>query len=397
MKKNLSLIVLFALIVSVFGGFTAVAAQEEITLKVWESVGGPDEWIMQAGEKFTELHPNIKVEFVNVELTDTTPQIALDGPSGLGPDLFAAPHDSLGELITGGHILPTVNVAENEAKILESTKLALTYDGVMYGYPTSAETYALYYNKALIDTVPTTFEELKTWVAEFNEANPDKYGFVMDVSNAYYTILFMSANGNRLFGPTGADTSSSYLATEDAIAGMTVFQGLREVVPFAAADLTTATADGAFSAGTAAMHISGPWNVAPFTEAGIDFGVAPLPALDESGPAASFSGTRGMFVSAYSEHPQEAAMFAEFLITEEMQALRYEITGALPAIPMEVESEISNGFIEQLDYAFPMPSVPQMAAFWESAGAASANIWDGADVTEELTLLDTAIVQFTAE
>ena len=104
-----------------------------------------------------------------------------------------------------------------------------------------------------------------------------------------------------------------------------------------------------------------------------------------------------MFVSAYSDHPEEAAEFALFLISEEMQALRYEIVGALPSIPMQVESEISNGFIEQLKYAFPMPSVPAMTAFWDSAGAASANIWDGADVETELKTLDTVIVNSTAQ
>ncbi|HCF51357.1 MAG TPA: maltose ABC transporter substrate-binding protein, partial [Syntrophomonas sp.] len=168
-----------------------------------------------------------------------------------------------------------------------------------------------------------SWDDLKTWAAEFNAANEGKYGFIMDVGNMYYTILFTTMNGNRLFGESGTDVSSSYLATEDAIAGMTVFQGLREILPLAAADATTATADGAFAAGTAAMHISGPWNVAGFKDAGIDFGVTVLPSLDGISPASSFSGTRGMFVSAYSDYPEEAAKFAEFLITPEMQQLRY--------------------------------------------------------------------------
>ena len=44
--------------------------------------------------------------------------------------------------------------------VLASTSQALTYDGVMYGYPVSAETYALYYNKDLIpaEEIPTTWK-----------------------------------------------------------------------------------------------------------------------------------------------------------------------------------------------------------------------------------------------
>jgi len=399
MKKGLSIVLSFIMIVSLFIVSVPVSAQDAVKLVVWESTGGPDEWIKAAGEAFTKLNPNITVEFVNVELGDTSGQIALDGPAGVGPDLFAAPHDKLGELVIGGHILPTVNPDAVKEAVLASTSQALTYDGVMYGYPVSAETYALYYNKDLIpaEEVPTTWEDLKTWTAAFNAKNPDKYGFLMDVGNIYYTILFTTMNGNRLFGPDGTDTSSSYLATEDAIAGMKIFQGLHEVVPLAAADANTATADGAFAAGNAAMHISGPWNVANFTKAGINFGVAPLPSLDGTTPAASFSGTRGIFVSAYSEHPEEAAKFAEFLISPEMQQQRYDITGALPSIPLEVESEAAKGFIAQLEYAFPMPSVPQMGAFWESGNAAYANIWDGTDVETELKALDKAIVSFVAQ
>lgn len=316
------------------GDAGASSSGEEVTLKVWESVDGPDKWIQQAGEKFTEQNPNIKIEFVNVELGDSASAIALDGPAGTGPDLFAAPHDKLGELVVGGHILPTVDADKVTGEVLGSCSQALTYEGTMYGYPTSAETYALFYNRALIsdDEVPKNWDDLYTWGQSFRDANPDKYPIVMDVTSMYYTILFTSGDGNRLFGESGADTSSSYLNTDAAVNGMNIFLKLHEIVPVASADLGTDTADGAFKAGTAAMHITGPWNVAPFTEAGIDFGVTTLPSLTNGGdPAASFSGTRGMFVSAYSDHPEEAAKFAEFLITDEMQQLRYEITGALPS------------------------------------------------------------------
>lgn len=385
------------------GGTTTEAAAsgglttDNITLKVWESVGGPDDWINQAGAKFTEQYPNITIEFVNVEVGDATGQIALDGPAGVGPDLFAAPHDKLGELVSGGHVLATANAAAVKAAVLGACSQALTYDGTMYGYPTTAETYALYYNKALISEseLPKTWDELKAWCATFNEANPSQYGFVMDVANIYYSILFTTMNGNRLFGVEGTDTTSSHLATADSAAGMKIFQSLREVIPVASADMITSTADGAFAAGTAAMHISGPWNIKGFKDAGVDFGVAALPSLDGGDPAASFSGTRGLFVSAYSDYPAEAAAFAEFLITEEMQQLRYQITGALPSIDTPLTGEYADysaGFVAQLDYAFPMPSSPGMSAFWDAGNSASANIWDGADVETELAALDAALV-----
>lgn len=373
----------------------AAKAEETITLTVWESLNGPDEFIKQAGDAYTKTHPNVKIEFVNVELGDASGQIALDGPAGVGPDIFAAPHDKLGELVSGGHVAPTENAAQVKSEVLGACSQAVTYNGTMYGYPISAETYALFYNRALIkdSEVPTTWEDLATWAKAFNAANPGKYGFMMDVGNGYYTITFTTENGNRLFGPSGTDTSTSYLNNADAVNGMKFFQNLRSVLNVPSADLSTATCDAAFQAGTAAMHITGLWNVKPFEEAGVDFGVAPLPALPgDSKPSASFSGTRCMFVSAYSKHQAEAADFAQFLITPAMQQLRFNITGAMPSISTEVSSKYIAGFLKQLDYAFPMPSIPQMGAFWDAMANASKNIWDGAAVQGELDSANTVII-----
>ncbi|MFB5067828.1 MAG: maltose ABC transporter substrate-binding protein [Candidatus Wallacebacter cryptica] len=375
---------------------SAVGFANEVTLTVWESTGGPDEFIKQAGEAFTKLYPHIKINYVNVELGDSTGQIAWDGPAGVGPDLFAAPHDKLGELVVGGHVMPTADPDEVGAQVLESCRTALTYDGVMYGYPVSAETYALFYNKALIseDEVPKTWEELKEFSRKFNEANPGKYGFIMDVGNGYYTIIFTTSQGNRLFGPDGTDTENTNINSPASVEGMKFFQSLREILDVPAADLTTSIGDSVFASGGAAMYITGLWNVANFEKAGLEFGVAPLPALPgEDTPPASFSGTRAMFVSAYSYNIEEAELFARFLISEEMQRLRFDITGTVPAIPLEVESPYIEGFLTQLEYAFPMPSIPQMNAYWDAMNAASANIWDGADVQAELDAANMAILQ----
>ncbi|MGB4141765.1 MAG: maltose ABC transporter substrate-binding protein, partial [Limnochordia bacterium] len=41
----------------------------------------------------------------------------------------------------------------------------------------------------------------------------------------------------------------------------------------------------------------------------------------------------------------------------------------------------------------PMPSIPQMGAYWDAMNAASANIWDGADIQAELDAANVAILQ----
>jgi arabinogalactan oligomer/maltooligosaccharide transport system substrate-binding protein len=397
-----SLLLILGLVVLIFAGCkknegaaggAARSAEAKVELTIWESTNGPDEFIRQAGEAYTKLHPNVTIKFVNVELGDSVNQIALDGPAGVGPDLFAAPHDRLGELVANGHVLPTANPDSIKGQLLGACLTATTYNGVEYGYPVSAETYALFYNKALIkeNEVPKTWEDMVAYMKNFKVSG--KFPFVMDVGNAYYTILFTTKGGNRLFGSSGTDTQNTNLNSPAAVGGMQFFQSLSGILNVPAADINTSVADGAFQAGNAAMHISGPWNVMNFVNAGLDIGIAPLPSLPgESSPAASFSGTRVMFVSAYSDHPDEANDFGAFLITPEMQQLRANITNTLPAVDTPTNNPYAGGFVEQLNYAFPMPSIPPMARFWDAMNAASANIWNGADVKKELDSCNAVIL-----
>lgn len=365
---------------------------EEITLKVWESSGETEEFIKQAGEAFTKLHPNITIEYENVEIGDANTQIALDGPGGVGADVFGTPSNTIGGLVAGGHILPLDNEDDVRGKVAASCESAVTYDGKIYGYPVSDETYALFYNKDLVKEIPKTWEEMEQFCKEFNSKG--KYGVIWNVADAYYSPIFTGKNGNKLFGPEGTDAGNTYMATEDAITGMEYFQSFRNYLDVPVADLSdNVVCLAAFTEGNAAMYITGPWNVASCEAAGMNFGVTTLPSLPgDDTPAASFSGARTMQISAYTEHPAEAQAFAKFLISDEMQQLRFKLTGAIPSVDIDVDSEYIKGFQEQLQYAYPTPSIKEVDNFWDPMKSACSNIWDGADVTTEMKNCDQAIL-----
>ena len=372
----------------------AVSNNDKIHIRVWETKNGVDSFIKQAGKIYSEKNPNVVIDYIHVGLNDMIPILEKDGPAGIGADIIASSHDNLGKLVSKNLVMPTENPREITKQVLGACSKALTYNGKMYGYPACAETYALFYNKKLISEseVPKTWEDLITWVQRFNRTHKNQLGFVMDVSNGYYSILFTTAEGNRLYGESGTEASNPCMNTPSAVRGLKLFQSLRSKMNLEGIELGTAACDGMFSSGNAAMHITGLWNVSTFENAGIDFGVAPLPSLPgESKPASSFSGTRGMFVTTYSRHPKEAADFAAFLLTPEMQQLRFECTGVLPATNINVESRYMSGFLQQLDVAFPMPSIPAMSKFWGEIGGTLWRIWNGADVNTELDALNVKI------
>lgn len=389
--KRKSTAFLLLVLGSLFLNGCGAKEEGQVTIKVWESLEVKD-YIEAAGEAYHKEHPEVTVVFENVELDDTVPELILDGPAKAGADLFAAPCDKVGELVTGGYIMPAKDAEFVKQTALPSCIKAATYEDVIYGYPVSDETYALYYNKELIseEEVPSGWEEMISYAKE--HTGDGKYGFIMDPTTGYYTIIFATAGGNRLFGEDGTDASNTYLNTKEAVEGLSLLGELSDALGISSSDLSTQISDDLFATGKAAMAISGPWNASVFAEAGIDYGVTTLPSLPgESTPAVSFSGARLMCVSAYSEHQDEAADFAAFLMTEEMQKLRYEYLKCIPSVEIDLEDEVVEGFMQQLEYAVPMPSIPEMTSFWDCMSSASKNIWDGADVQSTMDNCDKAI------
>lgn len=394
MRKLGKMFLLGVLMTTLLSGCGSDDAKDgQVTIKVWESLEVKD-YIEAAGAAYHELHPEVNIVYENVELNSAVPRLILDGPAGAGADLFAAPCDKLGEAVEGGYVLPVTNQDAVSGRVMESCLKAATYKDLIYGYPVSDETYALYYNKDEIDItqVPTTWDAMLAY--EQYNSHDGHYGFVMDPTTGYYTIIFTTAGGNRLFGEDGTDNTKTYLNTSEAVSGLSFLGDLSKALGISSSDISTQIADDLFMSGKADMTISGPWNTSVFEEAGINFGVTTLPRLPgEATPAASFSGARLMMVSSYSEHQKEAADFAEFLLTDEMQQLRYEYLKCIPSVAVDVEDEAIEGFMSQLQYATPMPSIPSMTAFWDAMSSASKNIWDGADVQKTMDNCDLVILK----
>ena len=88
--------------------FGASNAGKAANILVWESNGPEKEFIQWAIKEFRAMPENkkIKITYQPVESTDSRSKIELDGPAGVGADIFVAPHDHIGALVTGGHVLP---------------------------------------------------------------------------------------------------------------------------------------------------------------------------------------------------------------------------------------------------------------------------------------------------
>ena len=85
------------------------AFAQRVELKVWESSGPEKEYVMWAARNYRKVNKNVRIVYEPVEATDARAKIELDGPAGVGADIFVTPHDHIGALVAGGHVLPVSN------------------------------------------------------------------------------------------------------------------------------------------------------------------------------------------------------------------------------------------------------------------------------------------------
>ena len=300
-------------------------------------------------------------------------------------------------MVTGGHVLPVDDAAAYMADFIPMATSGASYNGMVYGYPLGAETYALFYNKALIKSAPKTWDDVIAFAKGFNSKAENKYALVWPVTDGYYGYMFMESFGAPLFGPNHDDRKQHNLNSANAIKGLTYFQGLRkQILDIPAADASGDFCNAEFTEGKAAMIITGPWKTNDFKAAGIDIGISPIPAFPGTGKGAanSFSGVRLAFVSSYSEFPDQAKAFAKFMTSKEMLQKRYEMTDQIPPRKdITTNDSLSNGVKEQLKYAVAMPTIPQLGTYWSAMGSAYSGIWDGDPVK---TTLDAAAAAMEA-
>ncbi|WP_105616003.1 sugar ABC transporter substrate-binding protein [Vallitalea okinawensis] len=356
-------------------------------LLVWESEGPEGDFMERAIEEFNKIYPDVTINYEPVGHTDAKGKLALDGPAGVGADVFAAPHDHLGELVESGLIIPNTEFNANYAEtFVPAAVTAVTYKGETYGYPVSIETYALFYNKDIVDEPVKTWDELKEFAKEYNNPSENKFALMFEAANAYYDYMFLGGYGSKLFGESGEDREQLGFDNENGVEAMKFLHSIRtDIMDIAAADISYDVMMQGFNSGQFPYMINGPWAIQDCKDAGTNFGIVELPVLPNGEHPESFSGVRGLYVSSYTEYPNAAMLFANFCADLEMTKERFEITHQIPVrTDYQVEDEFIAGVMAQAKYAKPMPAIPEMGSYWTVMGSVYTNIWEGAEPEAEL-------------
>ncbi|SES84001.1 extracellular solute-binding protein [Anaerobranca gottschalkii] len=347
------------------GGETVIPDKPE-KLVIWES----DEWVKNVekiAKKFTEKY-GIEVEVVGVSELEQRDTLKLDGPAGLGADVVTWPHDQIGEAVMAGIIIPIDEWIEEGTleQFYEGAIMAMHYDGYLYGLPKTIETTALIYNKDIISNPPQTWEELWSVVKEHTNKNDNRFGFLFDFKNFYFVHGFFAGMGGYVFGFEDGvyDIDDIGLNNQGAVAALEL---IKEFTDGGYLPLSTDydVMQDQFNLGRTPMIINGPWSIQGFKDAGINVGVAPLPTLPNGNNPMPFSGYKGWYLSAFSEHPYWATKLIEFLSNKESSELRFTDTNQIPPRhDITFNDEIAAAFLAQGEFAIPMPNIPEMRVVW---------------------------------
>ncbi|TSB46059.1 maltose ABC transporter substrate-binding protein [Alkalicoccobacillus porphyridii] len=374
-----------------------IIPEEGAELVVWGNGDEHGEWAEYVAEKFTEEY-GIPVILEEVSHTEAPGILQTDGPAGLGADVFTAPHDHVGNMDAAGLLIENFFPEYYKENFMDAAILGTSLDDTLFGYPYAVENTALYYNKDLVDSAPETFEELLELSKDFTDTRSDHYGIMFPPDDFYFVYAFLGGYGGYVFGNDNTDPSEIGLNNEGSVQAGEFLREVKEAsLPLNSEDITSDIIGTLFNEDQVMFRISGPWDVAPHTEAGVNFGVAPFPTLSNGEYPTNFSGIISYFVNAYTDYPDAAALYAQFATSEEMLEKRFEMTSQLPPHTALLESEvvlsdpILSGFLEQAQYSQPMPNISEMEVVWGPMADALTSIWNtDRDIQE---ILDSSVNQ----
>ncbi len=331
-------------------------------------------------DEYTKQYPNVTINLVHKpNLTDAVTAAA---GAGQGPDIVAWVDDQIGKWVKLEAIKPMdsyVNKDYMNSQFTPAAVDAATFEGKIYGMPESVEAITIIYNKKLITSsqVPKTTDGLVSFAKSYSQSNPGSYGVVWNPKDAYFQAPWIYGSGGfyvKADGSVGLNTSGTK-------AGFNYVASFKGAMP---AGVDYGIADTLFKEGKAAMIINGPWSVADYLKAGVDYGYATLPTVQGSGkPASPFVGVKTLMLGAYAQNPALAVDVMKFFSNQANQTNMVLTTREIPANKLALADpkvqaipDIA-GFGAQVKNGVPLPNTPFMSALWDPVAKALEAVWTG--------------------
>ncbi|WP_238392522.1 ABC transporter substrate-binding protein [Paenibacillus antri] len=311
----------------------------------WSPFSGADGPFMQEMvDKYNASQDGVKVNFVIQPNGEYYKQldVALSTESER-PDLMIMHVDQIPTYVSKGQLAPMEPLADaagiNKADYVEAPVEYSTIDGKWYGIPLDIHPLVMYYNKDLfqkagIAAPPTNMEEFEAAVTKLTDANAGVYGYVLPTlwPQQFIFPTLVWQNGGELWN--GSDVA--YNSPE----AVEMIQWMRSLVDrgISPGNVQQDGENTLFLQGKNAIQFNGPWMKGQFDEAGINYGLAPMPQLGKAKQAV-FGGSHNFVIPASLKDEATIDAVGDFLKYVASNSIEWAKSGqALASKPM-LESE----------------------------------------------------------
>lgn len=342
-------------------------------LKLWGSQED-QEYLGKIIEMFKEDYPEAKdwtIELAVVGSADAKTEVLKD-PS-TAADVFEFASDQLSSLVDAGVLYKITKDKDTvEAEMIDTAYQASCIDGVLYGYPSTSNSYFMYYDKSLYPNEEDV-KSLESMLAA--DLGDGKKNFAMDLDNGWYSASIFFGAGCTLFGEDGQDPTECSFNNEQGVLAGKYLLGMCQNPKIGNYDDALLLAG--FEGRNLGAAITGTWNADAIRESlGDDFGVATFPTITLEDGTTVQPSTIVNFniygVNAQTQYPLEAMLLANYITSEKVQNLRFAERNATPVNKALVEntelledSPAVATLAEQTTLASTVqPSISQIANFW---------------------------------
>lgn len=288
--------------------------------------------------------------------------------AGNGPDLIGMSISYYAEYAEAGKLAALDDLIAGSTELRVSDLVpglisAGNFNGKQYAMPMAFAAEVMYYNKDMFkaagldpENPPQTIQELRdAWaklIIRDSSGNIAQYAQAIGIKSTVAMMpIFM-----WMYGADYIVDGKSVLYSNEAIAAMTMIQEAY-AMGVSPVGLTGQEADNLFSAGKAAIEFNGAWAINGFREAGIDLGIAEIPA-GINGTRKTWGGDSILSITADSKVKEAAWDFIEYWNSVDVQREWSLGTGAPPTrTDMADDAELLAGnpdityFLKSAEYA----------------------------------------------
>jgi len=373
MKKQTVLLLLLVMLVPcfVFAGGQPEEESPEKLVYLTASWGAPSQELL---DKF-EAETGIKVEVSSLKEADLRNKVMSAAAGKTSPaDVIFTGISNFGVFGHSGMLKPLNDFVDQEIFDSVIGQQFFQINGETYCVPMYQQMVMIDYDKGALEKIGLTGSDIKTWDDFENAALKLKADGIMEYPLAFAVrhwswYLMALSQGSTLFDADGNPTFN-----DPADPGYGAFLQLIRYFEeglISPERLTSPNAHPSFWSGQAAFHQAWQGSLA----------IANNPEKSKIAPNADYllqpnqhftwSLPAGLGISAYTDYPNAAMQFVEFLISEDVQRFGYEANGMFPAQIALFEELGNSGQIEgwevmaeQAKYLVPLPyNTPWFAEF----------------------------------